>query len=46
MSEGGADAAAVEVDDLFALAQRKDDALIESICALVVDQAGFSQHRK
>ena len=39
MSKGGADAAAVEVDDLLALAQRKDDALIESICALSVDQA-------
>ena len=43
---GGADAAAVEVDDLFALAQRKDDALIESICSLGVDEAGFSQRRK
>ena len=31
---------------MLALAQRKDDALIESICALGVDQAGFSQHRK
>ena len=39
MSEGGADAAAVEVDDVLALAQREDDALIESIGALRVDQA-------
>jgi len=29
--EGGADAATVEVDDLFALTQREDDALIESV---------------
>ena len=46
MCEGGADAAAVEVDDLFALIQRKDDAQIESIRALRVDQAGISQHGK
>ena len=39
MGEGRADAAAVEVDDVFALAQREDDALIESIRALRVDQA-------
>ena len=44
MSEGGADAAAVEVDDVLALAQRKDDALIESIRTLRVDQTGSSQH--
>ena len=37
MGEGGADAAAVEVDDVLALAQREDDALIESISALRVD---------
>ena len=43
MGEGGADAAAVEVDDVLALAQRKDDALIESIRALRVDQADPSQ---
>src|SRR5487761_1024832 len=46
MSKSGTDAAAVEVDDVLALAQRKDNALIESIRALRVDQAGFSQHRK
>ena len=39
MGKGGADAAAVEVDDVFALAQREDDALIESIGALRVEQA-------
>ena len=39
MGEGSADAAAVEVDDVFALVQGEDDALIESIGALRVDQA-------
>ncbi len=34
MREGSADTAAVEVDDVFALAQREDDAPIESIRAL------------
>ena len=43
MGEGRADAAAVEVDEVFALAQRKDDALIESIRAPRVDEAGSSQ---
>ena len=43
MSEGGADAATVEVDDVLALTQRKDDALIESIRALRVDQADCPQ---
>src|SRR5271166_5582568 len=46
MSKSGSDAATVEVDDVAALAQRKDDALIESICALGVDQAGISQQRR
>ena len=43
MSEGGADAAAVEVDDVFALAQREDDALIESVGAVHVEQARLPQ---
>ena len=43
MSEGRADTAAVEVDDVLALSQREDDAPIESIRALRVDQAGSSQ---
>ena len=34
MGEGRADAAAVEVDDVLALTQREDDALIKSIRAL------------
>jgi len=29
MGEGGADAAAVEVDDVLALTQREDDALVK-----------------
>jgi len=44
MGERGADAAAVEVDDVLALAQRKHDALIESIRAPRVDEAEPSQH--
>ena len=43
MGEGGADAAAVEVDDVFALAQREDDALIESVGAVRVEQADLPQ---
>src|SRR5665213_1653874 len=43
MSEGSADAAAVEVDDLFAFSQRKDDALIESVGAVRVEQSGLPQ---
>ena len=43
MGEGRADAAAIEVDEVFALAQRKHDALIESIRAPRVDEAGPSQ---
>ncbi len=43
MSEGVADTAAIEVGDVFAMAQRKDDALIESIRALRVEQAKLPQ---
>ena len=43
MGEGRADAAAVEVDDVLALTQREDDALIKSIRALRVDQTGCPQ---
>src|SRR5258708_36617107 len=43
MGEGGADAAAVEVDDVLVLTQREDDALIESIRTLRVDQTDSSQ---
>ena len=43
MSEGGADAAAVEVHDGFALTQREDNALVESIGALRVEQTRPSQ---
>jgi hypothetical protein len=43
MREGGTDAAAVDVDDVFALTQREDDALIESIRAVHVEQAGLPQ---
>ena len=43
MREGGADAAAVEVDDVFALTQREDDALIESVGAVRVEQADLPQ---
>ena len=38
MGEGRADAAAVEVDDVLALDKREDDALIESIRTLSVDE--------
>ena len=43
MGEGRADAAAVEVDDVLALTQREDDALIKSIRALRVDKTGCPQ---
>ena len=46
MGEGGADTAAVEVDDLPALAQRENDALIESVGALHVDQADCRSRSK
>lgn len=39
MGEGGSDAAAVEVDDASALAAREDDAPVEGIVALPVEQA-------
>ena len=44
MGEGRADAAAVEVDDVLALAQRKHDALIESVRTVSVNEAEPSQH--
>ena len=43
MGEGGADTAAIEVDDGFAMAQWKDDALVEGIRALRVEQAKLPQ---
>ena len=43
MCEDDADTAAVKVDDAFAFAQREDDALVESITALRVEQAQLSQ---
>src|ERR1700761_360481 len=43
MGEGRADAAAVEVDDVLALTQREDDALIKSIRALCVNKTGCPQ---
>src|SRR5665811_913337 len=43
MREGSADAAAVEVDDGITLQPREDDALIESIGALRVEQARLPQ---
>ena len=46
MGEGGTDAAAVEVDDVFAFSQGEDDALIESVGAVVVEQSGLPQQVK
>ncbi len=43
MGEGGADAAAVEVDDVFSLTQRENDALVKSVGSVYVQQAGLSQ---
>lgn len=43
MGEGGADAAAVQVDDAAVLAAREDDALIEGVVALRIDEAGAPQ---
>ncbi len=43
IGESGTDTAAVEVDDVLALVQREDDALVKSIRALHVQQAGLSQ---
>ena len=42
MGEGG-DTAAVQVDDASALAAREDDALVESVAALWVEQAEAPQ---
>ena len=39
MGEGGSDTAAVEVDDASALAAREDDAPVEGVAALWVEQA-------
>ncbi len=39
MGEGGSDTATVEVDDASALAAREDDAPVESVAALWVEQA-------
>ena len=46
MCEGSADAATVEVDDLFALTQREDDALIESVGTVHVEQANCRSKSK
>src|SRR5258707_3615970 len=43
VGEGRADAAAVEDDDVLALTQREDDALIKSIRTLCVDKTGCPQ---
>ena len=43
MREGSTGAAAVEVDDVFVQAQREDDALIESVRAVHVEQANLPQ---
>ena len=43
MGESAADTAAVEVDDVLVLTQREDDALIESIRTMRVDQADSLQ---
>jgi hypothetical protein len=39
MGEGSSDTATVEVDDASALAAREDDAPVESVAALWVEQA-------
>ena len=43
MGEGGAEAAAVQVHDAAVLAAGEDDALIEGVVALGVDEAGVPQ---
>jgi hypothetical protein len=43
MGEGGADAAAVQVHGAAVLAAGEDDALIEGVVALGVDEAGVPQ---
>jgi len=39
MSEGGSDTAAVEIDDVSVLAAGEDDASVEGIAALCIEQA-------
>src|SRR5437879_11809944 len=46
MGEGGSDTAAVEVDDASALAAREDDAPVEGVAALWVEQAERSEGRR
>ena len=43
MSEGGSDTAAVEVNDASALAAREDDAPVEGVAALRVEQTETPQ---
>ena len=43
MGEGDADTAAVQVDDAAVLAAGEDDALVEGVAALGVDEAGALQ---
>src|ERR1700723_140063 len=43
MGKGSAEAAAVEVDDVFAATQRKDDTLIENIAVLRADEINLAQ---
>ena len=43
MGEGGADAAAIQVDDASVLAAGEDDALVEGIMALGIDEPGALQ---
>ena len=43
MGEGGADTAAIEVDDVALLTARKDHATAKSVAALGVDQSGVEQ---
>ena len=43
MSEGGANTAAVEVENIAVLAAREDDTPVKGVAALGVDKAGASQ---
>ena len=43
MGGGGADAAAIEVEDAALLAAGKDDAPAKGVATLAVDQPGFEQ---
>jgi hypothetical protein len=43
MGEGGAGAAAVQVDDVAVPAAEEDDALVEGVVALRVDKVGAPQ---